>query len=262
MACILYRNCYDWEQEKQFAEKYYECFKNRTLIPCDELVIARFSSLPFYKELEDDLSYFKSKLINSYQQHIYISDLEQWYSDLYNYTPKSYFRLEDLPNEGSFVLKGETNSKKQNWNTHMFATSKAEAVTVQGRLLQDGLIGSQKIIAREYVPLVEYAKSIGGLPISKEFRFFCYKEKIICGGFYWENFWDGSFGDKPKIEDVPINFLKKLTKIISQNTNAYVIDVAQTKEGEWILIELNDLQMSGLCGIDPNLFYKNLSLII
>lgn len=47
-------------------------------------------------------------------------------------------------------------------------------------------------------------------------------------------------------------------RIVSQNTNFYVVDIAETKFGEWIVIELNDGQMSGLSDIDAAWFYNAL----
>lgn len=37
-----------------------------------------------------------------------------------------------------------------------------------------------------------------------------------------------------------------------------MIDVAQTESGDWIVIELNDGQMSGLSENNPEILYKNL----
>jgi hypothetical protein len=39
------------------------------------------------------------------------------------------------------------------------------------------------------------------------------------------------------------------------------MDIAKTQSGEWIVIELNDGQMSGLSENDPNVLYKNLKYL-
>jgi len=113
---ILYRAYeFDFEEEELIAMKtHFHTVPNRTNINPNSLVIGRYSVLPFYKELEEDLKINNSTLINTYEQHKYIADLQNWYADLHEYTPKTWFKLEDLPKEikGSFVLKGETNSKK------------------------------------------------------------------------------------------------------------------------------------------------------
>jgi hypothetical protein len=76
---------------------------------------------------------------------------------------------------------------------------------------------------------------------------------------YWSNHLDEVRKiEEPKISDVPLEFLSKLTNIISRSATFYVIDVAQLENGEWILIEVNDGQMSGLSEVDPNELYSNL----
>jgi hypothetical protein len=38
-----------------------------------------------------------------------------------------------------------------------------------------------------------------------------------------------------------------------------VLDIAETEKGDWILIEMNDAQMSGLSMNDPQMLYKRLA---
>jgi len=47
----------------------------RSKVPNGSIAIARYSVLPFYKELEADLAERGSKLINSYPQHQYVADI-------------------------------------------------------------------------------------------------------------------------------------------------------------------------------------------
>jgi hypothetical protein len=45
---------------------------------------------------------------------------------------------------------------------------------------------------------------------------------------------------------------------VGDRANFYAVDVAQTVAGDWIVIELNDGQMSGLSENDPEILYCNL----
>lgn len=256
---ILYRNCQEWKFESEIAAKYFPTIDKRTLAKND-LLIGRFSVLPFYKELEEDLLELNSRLINSYNQHRYIADLGEWYQDLKTFTPKTWSDPSLIP-EGQFVLKGETNSKKFQWKTHMFAASKQDAINVYTNLLQDGLTGTQKIYIREYIPLEKLADSIGGPPITREYRFFVYKDTILSGGYYWSSNLD-QIKEKVDPSEVPKEFLKEVIYSIRNSElnfpNFYVIDVAKTERGDWIVIELNDGQMSGLSENDPSELYSNL----
>lgn len=247
--------------ELSSAKKYFDCYPNRASVPKDSLVIGRYSVLPFYKELEEDLAFNGSKLINSYQQHCYVADAINWIYDLGDLTPKTWTRLEDLPENMSFVLKGETNSRKHDWEDLMFAKDKRSAINIHSKLTQDGLIGYQQIYIREYIPLKTYMVGIKGLPITHEFRFFVCYGKIISGGYYWSSHVD-DFDVVPDVSSVPKEFLDKVTSIIGNKINFYVLDVALTDSGEWIVIELNDGSMSGISENNSDTLYSNLKKVL
>lgn len=257
---LLFRESLDQEHELYTAQKYWVVTTSRMCIKPNSLVIGRYSVLPYYLELEKDLQNIGSKLINSYQQHKWIADIENWYNELSEFTFPTYFSNWDLLPEGSYVLKGRTNSRKTKWQTHMFAATKKDVPIIFEKLLTDTLIGDQGIVVRKYIPLKKFGTAINGLPISNEYRLFYLGENIIAGGFYW-SIYDGN--DKPQqVPDQAIIFANKIAKIASQFTIFYVLDIAETASGEWILVEINDGQMSGLSDINHDEFYKNLFKLI
>lgn len=266
---ILYRksnSIVDDEQEitaiNAVSSPGFQLLFSRRSIPEKALVIARYSALPFYRELEQDVLLAGSQLINTYSQHNYIADMQNWVADLKELTPKTWTEIVDVPdNEGPFVLKGATNSKKWFWKEMMFAENKRQAIDIQGKLLKDGLIGDQSIYIRKYIPLFSYGENLGGCPVSKEFRFFVYRSQIIAGGFYWSNYVD-EIANPPTVEEVPSDFLKEIIARVGYKANAFAVDVAQGIDGKWWVIELNDLQQSGLSSISPNIFYQNLYNIV
>jgi hypothetical protein len=151
----------------------------------------------------------------------------------------------------------------------MFAKNKHEAINVHSRLVNDSLLQYQNIYIREYVGLEKLCDGLSDLPITREYRFFVYKDAILSGGFYWSSYIDEieEMGIYVSPEEVPKEFLNKIiTKIqnteLSEPPNFYVIDVAKTANGDWILIELNDGQMSGLSENNPEVLYKNLKQAI
>jgi hypothetical protein len=256
---ILYRGVDFEKEELSIASKYFTCINRRPEIKHGDLVIGRYSLWPFYSDQEKDIEYVGAKLINNYHQHLYIADLQNYVADLQELTPRTWDNLQNLPENMSFVLKGETNSRKSNWKHDMFASNKKEAIEVYGRLANDSLIGYQKIYIREYVPLIKYLDGINDMPVTKEFRFFVAYGKILCGDYYWQNYID-DLPEKPKISDVPLDFLQKVINRVGNKSNFYVIDVGQRLSGEWVVIELNDGQQSGLPGIScAEDLYSNLS---
>lgn len=239
----------------------------RTTIQKDELVIGRYSVLPYYFELSQDLRVIGAKLINSFKEHAYLADVGSWSVDLERLTPMTWRQgtFKDLPDDMAFVLKGQTNSKKFLWDTHMFAANKQEVGKVMARLLDDSLIGQQTIYAREYVPLVNYGVGLHGLPITKEFRFFILYGQVVSGAFYWSSHIEevtAAAGSIPSADEVPGGFLDEVLNRIGNYVPFFVVDIAQTQSGDWLVIDVNDGQMSGLSETDPEEFYKDMRRIL
>lgn len=258
---ILYRNTGDWEVEEESAKKNFFCLSNRAQILPGHLVIPRYSALPFYKELEDEVKYRKAQLINSYEQHRYVADIQNWYYDLKDYTPKTYNRLEYLPEQGPFVLKGETNSKKNYWKTHMYAEDKKAAIQVHSRLCEDSLISQQEIYIREYVPLKTYITGIQGQPITHEYRVFTCYGQVLSVGYYWSNYYE-DIKDKLEDDPPPQSLIQTILDKTKHNVNFLVIDLAKTDDNNWIVVELNDGTCSGISENKPETLYKNLKQVI
>ena len=260
---ILFRESFDVDaqevkEELAIAKKHFSVFGCRNSIPEDSLVIGRYSVLPYYQELEMDLECKGSRLINSYEQHDYLADITQYYEDIKGYTPKTFTQWAHI-NGGKWIVKGKTNSRKFRWNTHMFADGREALLKVIRTLMDDEFISEQGLIVREYEPLKKVDEGLYGLPISKEWRCFFYKDTLLVSGFYWsshaENF----------CEDLPPDgkeFAEKVAAIISKKVDFFVMDVAEREDGGYIVIELNDGQMSGLSMCDPNTLYGNLARVV
>lgn len=248
---VLFRESLSEENELDICKKYFETTRSRVDLK-DRLVICRYSALPFFKELEYDLNIQGSKLLNNYREHSYVADFD-YYFDIKDLTPKTYFENEILP-EGKFIVKGKTNSRKFNWKSLMFAESREEAIKISCELNQDSMIQQQGTIVREYVPLETLEYGVTGVPMANEWRFFCLGKEILSYGFYW------SIMDAPRpvIEDEAFLIVEKVLDRINGNINFVVVDVAKTQSGDWIVIELNDGMMSGLSENDPNVLYSRL----
>jgi hypothetical protein len=238
----------------RIAEQYCDVMRYRSECS-DDLVVGRYSVLPYYKELEYDIP---GRLVNSYQQHKWIADFE-YYSILKDFTfpswtDEDFYRSDD----GPFVLKGKTNSRKHQWNTHMFAENKDSALKLSSELYNDPLIGSQGVIYRRYIPLETFEEGLNGLNFTNEWRFFFYKRKILAKGYYWSQA-EKAEQYNAKVPDEAIRFASMLAEVIACFVPFYVIDIAKTQSGEWIMVELNDGQMSGLGMCNPHDLYKNIS---
>jgi len=258
---ILYRG-QDFEREElSEAHQFFECTNRRPEIQEGDLVIGRYSLWPFYADQAKDIEFVGAKLINNYQQHRYISDLQNWVVDLRELTPRTWRSLEDLPEKGPFVLKGETNSRKSNWKRDMYAPDKKAAIEIYSRLMDDSLIGQQQIYIRRYEPMVTYMEGVNGMPITKEFRFFVAYKRILSGAFYWQNYVD-QLDEVPSATEVPQDFLYEVIDRVGDQSNFYTIDVGISISGRPFVVELNEGQQAGLSCNDPFTLYKNLDRAI
>lgn len=113
---------------------------------------------------------------------------------------------------------------------------------------QDPVLHWQQVVCREFVPLRPVAGGMPGkVPCSFEFRTFWWRGRYVGGARYWQEAapyeWTGdekSHGlaiAREAVERMAVPFL--------------VIDIAQTEEGDWIVIECNDGQESGYAGVSP-----------
>ncbi len=258
---ILYRGTEFERDELEAANWFFKCTNRRPEITRDDLVIGRYSLWPFYADQAKDIDYVGARLINNYNQHLYIADLGNYVMDLAELTPRTWRSLEDLPEKGPFVVKGETNSRKSHWKRDMFAETKTDAIMIANRLADDSLLGQQKLYIRQYIPLVKYMDGVNGMPVTKEFRFFVAYGHLLCGGYYWQNYVD-DIGGVPSADEVPREFLQDVIERVGDQSNFYTIDVGQTINGDWIVIELNEGQQAGLSCNDPFKLYENLSRVL
>lgn len=265
---ILYRGREFVEYELQAAQAAgFFCTDSRMDIKPNDLVVGRYSVLPYYREQERDLHKISARLFNTYAQHCFLADIGEWYQDFKDITPETWNFNDYFPDDeqGPFFLKGQTNSKKFLFDTHCLAKTRGDVRAVLSRLLDDSLISEQKIYIRKFENLVTYGYGLHGMPITKEYRLFYACGKLISMGYYWASHVEDleHFGvDKNLVLDtstIPESFLNTiLEKIQSIDINGVVVDVAQKTDGSWMVVELNDLQMSGLSCNDPHFMYANL----
>lgn len=258
MATILFRRSFDHEGEFEVARKYFNIVERRNQCPPGELIIGRYSVLPYHDELEKDLYDIGCKLINTTEQHNWVANFD-YYDVLREYTAETWtdhdFYLSSHP--GPFVVKGRTNSRKNNWASLMFAENRRRALEIASELMNDPLIGPQGVIYRKYEPLVKLQEGINGLPFTNEWRFFFYREHLLSHAFYW------SQSDiQGTMTDDGVEFAMNIAKIAKESVNFFVLDIAEKQSGGWMLVEVNSGPMSGLSCNNPDVLYSNFAKIL
>jgi hypothetical protein len=252
---VLFRNL-DNNDELEIAKQYFPVVSHRS--DCKNcLVIPRYSALPFYEELEYDLKSQNCYMMNTYKQHRWIANFE-YYRELESFTTETYddYTFHAAP-EGQYVVKGKTNSHKFLWDKKMFAPTKKDAIRIGSELMEDTYLSQQGLIYRKYEPLETFEIGLNGLPFTNEYRFFFLGINLLSCGYYW------SIAEKTDYE-VPkeaINLARTIAIKVSKSVNFFVLDIAKTVDGRWILIEINDGQQSGLSENDPHRLYGKLASI-
>ena len=268
---ILYRRG-GWESAAEF-EICREVFgdENVTLsrmIPKNEVVIGRYSVLPHYQELVRDLDFNNCKLINSYQQHKWIVDCD-WINDLKDYTFETFFDYNfHLSPEDRYIVKGKVNSRKEQWDTLMYAPNKIKASEIAAELCHDPLINPQGIIYRRFHELEKFGETERGTPIVNEWRIFILDGKIVSSGFYWKGFIELDNSVEKDFQRGGMIFVGRILNHLSDCVDSFslprflVIDIAKDVHGKWWVVEVNDGQMSGLQGNSTRLFYTRLRELV
>lgn len=257
--------------EEYAAMHHYFCCTNRMMRiqdigGADPLVIPRYTVQPqtvkdYIPDLNDNF-----KTTTSVKEYAWVSDIRNWYHDLEDLTPKTWFshQFQYLPKDGKYVVRGTKTSRKDHWEEMMYAEGKPGAIKVLGTLYQDGLVGAEDCVVRNFIPFVKYGNGIGGIPIIREFRIFVFNSTPFYTYYYWTNYPDLI----PKQDKNICNLysaemgqvINQAIDIASQHCLFYSLDIAQDIHGKWWVVEVNDGHRSGVpvdTACDYMLFYEN-----
>lgn len=252
---LLVRNRHMSKYERTFAERYFEVCESR--MDCGgRLVIGRYSVTPCYDELDRDLNLVGARLVNTFEQHRWIASFD-YYDAVRNYTPETwtdetfvYCRY-----EGPFVVKGKLRSKKVDWATRMFAPTKEAALRLAALLKEDSEIAEQGVVYRRYVPLRTFEVGRNGLPYANEWRFFYFGRTLLSHAFYWSI---SDAAHEAKLDEAGLQMADEIAGIVARHAAFFTLDLAETADGRWILIEINDGQTSGPSEHDLDVLYRRL----
>ena len=112
---LLVRSQHMSKYERQFAARHFRIEESR--MAChNSLVVGRYSVLPFYEELDRDLRLIGGRLINTVEQHRWISTFD-YYREVKDFTPETWDdeSIHLCQHNGPFVVKGNLSSKKWQW---------------------------------------------------------------------------------------------------------------------------------------------------
>ncbi|WP_297421859.1 ATP-grasp domain-containing protein [Clostridium sp.] len=218
-----------------------------------------------YECLYNNLAEKNYYLINKPMEYVNAHYLPNWYKHLEGLTPKTIWS-NGIPNEKeiidmlkefgeeSVIVKDYVKSRKHEWYKSCYIENASEiekALQIVNNFIKgQGEDLNQGVVLREFVHL----ESIGfheksGMPISNELRLFIFNYKVICTIGYW---------DGKGINEYPEFVDEVLEKLKNVKSNFFTVDIAKKCDGEWIVMELGDGQVSGLQDYEVKRFYKDL----
>ena len=225
-----------------------------------------------YEKLYYELLEKNYKLINNPKEYKNCHYLPENLQFINNLTPKTIFQR--IENEKSIdiliekanifdgkpvIIKDYVKSEKHYWNTACFVNDSLDKKCLKDSILNlldiRGESFNEGIVIREYIELNQLTKhSKSGMPISEEYRLFFLNNELFSIYNYWE---EGNYQDN----NLNIDKFKEIAKTIK--SNFFTMDIAREKNGNLIIMELGDGQVSAIPkNEDKNYFYKKLKNIL
>ncbi len=190
------------------------------------------------------------RLLNSPEQHLNAQEFDHAYSYLTDLTPLSVIitskeqcrdavELLGLP----VFVKGAVQSRKSRGWKACVAESLEELCLLTQHLLALENRSRGRVVVRQLVTLRHTRTSPEGFPFGRKYRIFLYQQQVMGFGYYWE-------GNDPlksltlAEEDTVLQIAFDAAKRVG--TPYIAVDVGQTEDEQWVVIETGDAQFSGV----------------
>lgn len=216
-------------------------------------LVARIGAIADYEQLYHQYLEHGLSLVNTPKQHQLASELEYWYPLVADLSPRSKV-YETFPSahnvkadfEYPVFIKGNRQTAKHNPELSIARNDK-ELEWIAKAYTENSILHWQKVVVREFVDLKPLEVQVPGkMKLSLEFRTFWWKGVCVGHGSYWSQY--AQYACTPTEKEEGLKLAKKAVNVLK--VPFIVIDLALNVKGEWILIECNDGQESGYCGVD------------
>jgi hypothetical protein len=224
-------------------------------------VVGRFGVATNYAEIYQHLQSNGVTLVHTPEQYFLASELTHWYPHLADLTPRSVWF--DAPPSAATIeqlfdypvfLKGSRQTSR-----HKAALSivrnRAEYEHAAAQYRQNPILHWQPFVCREFIELRRVAgKATDKIPASFEWRTFWWQGECVGAGAYWAEFASYRWTEAEKYAGLQV--ARAATRRLE--VPFLVVDIAQDKDGKWLVIECNDAQESGYAGVAPIALWQNI----
>jgi hypothetical protein len=140
-------------------------------------------------------------------------------------------------------VKGAIQSRKARGWKACVAETVEELQRLCEQLLSLDTRSRGRVAVRKLVQLRHSRKSAQGFPFGREYRVFLYRDKVLGYGYYWEG--DDPLKELSKEEErIVLDLSMEAARRIG--TPFIAVDIGQTDDDTWIVIETGDAQFSGV----------------
>ena len=207
-----------------------------------------------YRLVYETLKKKKLELINSPEEFSRSEYFDQFYPFIKAYSIESGIAT-DLNTAKEIAshlkypvfLKGTIQSlKKFGWK-NCVANSEQELEAIFNKLKSENDFSLGKIIIRKFANLKHHELGGNGIPKAHEYRFFVLNDEIVDYSYYWN-------GANPfNLSNAELKQLKETVVEIAKQVKVPFIsvDVGETEEDGWKVIEIGDGQFSDIRNISP-----------
>ena len=221
--------------------------------------VARMGAAPDYAARFEALQVWDVELVHSPDEYARTSYLPQWYPLIEELTPRSHCfdifpTAEEIERRFDYplFLKGERQTNKHS-RRQSIIESPEQLREVLAEWRRAPILSWQRVVCREFERLRPVAKDHGAaMPISFEFRSFWWKNRCVGVGPYWST-------PRYRLEGVERRDALAVGREVAQRlaVTFLVVDLAQTVDGRWIVIECNDGQDAGYAGVDRRALWQH-----
>lgn len=240
--------------------EYRSYFVCRSLIyGTDRPVIGRFGAIDDYESVFSSLAAVGIRLVNDVPQHVRAASICGWEPVLRGLTPETLVSdnlpaVEEISQRFGWpvFIKGDRQTSLHRGDLSI-ARGPEDYARIRAAWATDRILNWQKAAIRRFVPLRRVGDTPGGIQASFEFRVFCWHGTVVGYGPYWAS----HAYQATRVDGEAICALaSRAAQLV--DVPFLVVDIAQTAEGEWIVIECNDGQESSYGGNVPLSLWQRL----
>lgn len=205
------------------------------------------------------------RLLNSPEQHLNAQEFDRFYPMLDGLTPASVIVTSESECADAAVqlglpvfVKGAVQSRKSRGWAACVAESVDELRPLCRHLLELDNRSRGRVVVRKLLKLRHSRSSAEGFPYGREYRVFLFQGAVLAWGYYWEGD-DPLKALAPNEEQAVLTLAAEAARRVA--TPYIAVDIGQTEDGDWIVIETGDAQFSGVSQVPLLPLWNKLSQV-